>query len=59
LGFCLLFGCLYGFWRGLTLRLKDIDARSPDPVPGQALSDHFASPPVWPRWIGGLSGQSR
>lgn len=52
LGFGILIGCPYGFWRGLTLRPKDLDERSPDPVsPGLGLSDSFASPPVWPRWL--------
>jgi hypothetical protein len=52
LGFGILIGCLYGFWRGLTLRARDADERSPDPVsPSQALSDRFAAPPVWPGWI--------
>jgi hypothetical protein len=58
LGFAILFGCLYGFWRGLTLRPKDAGERSPDPVsPPQALSDRFASPPVWPRWVRRLFGR--
>jgi hypothetical protein len=58
LGFCILLGCLYGFWRGLTLRPKDADERSPDPVsPSQALSDSFASPPRWPSWILRLFGR--
>jgi len=58
LGFGILVGCLYGFWCGLTLRPKDPDERSPDPVsPSQALSDSFASPPIWPHWLRRLFGR--
>lgn len=32
LGFGIVLGCLYGFWRGLTLRPKDTDERTRDPV---------------------------
>ena len=56
LGFGIVLGCLYGFWRGLTLRPNDTDERTRDPVsPFQALSDSFASPPIWPRGSGGYS----
>jgi hypothetical protein len=59
LGFGILIGCLYGFWRGLTLRPKERDERSPDPVsPGQALLGSLASPPVWPRWLRRLFGRT-
>jgi hypothetical protein len=52
LGFCILVGGLYGFFRGLSLRPKDTSERAPDPkAPWQAISDRFASPPVWPRWV--------
>lgn len=58
LGFCILAVGLYGFFRGLRLRPKDADERTPDPVsPLQALSDRFASPPVWPRWVRRLLGR--
>ncbi len=59
LGFVILAGGLYGFFRGLSLRPKDAHERVPDPIsPSQAVSDRFASPPVWPRWIRRMFGRN-
>ena len=58
LGFAIVIGGLYGFFRGLSLRPKDPGQRVPDPIsPSRALSDRFASPPVWPRWLRRLFGR--
>lgn len=58
IGGCLVLVALYGFWRGLSLKPKPENERAPDPVsPSQALSNSFASPAVWPRWLRRLFGQ--
>ena len=48
---------LYGFWRGLGLRPKDRDERTPDPSsPAKLMLDSFDGPSRRPRWLRRLFG---
>ena len=59
LGSAFVLVALLGFWRGLSLRPKDRDERTPDPVsPAQLMMDGFDGPSRWPRWLARLFGRS-